>query len=141
MNESLKQNGAPVAPLSRSRKPYVKPVLSQYGHVATLTQNASCAGSNDSATTLTCDPSTLRQMNASERRLKQDIVRIDTHALGFGLYLFNYRPEYRDQWGHGRQFGVMADEVEQVVPEAVAHHQDGYRVVDYRLLGISRKLH
>jgi hypothetical protein len=142
MNESSNPKGAPEVPAPRVKKPYAKPVLSHYGHVATLTQSASCAGSNDSATTLSCDPSVQRQMNsASDRRLKQEVVWVDSHPLGFGLYLFDYKPQYRAQWGHGRQFGVMADEVEKVVPQAVALHEDGYQVVDYALLGISRKLH
>ncbi len=36
----------------------------------------------------------------------------------------------------GRQFGVMADEVEAVLPQAVVMHPDGYKRVDYALLGI-----
>jgi hypothetical protein len=58
-----------------------------------------------------------------------------------GLYLFDYKPEFRDTCGHGRQFGVMADEVEQVMPEAVSVHPNGYKMVDYAILGISRNLH
>ena len=77
---------------------------------------------------------------ASERRVKEDIVRIGDHPLGFGLYLFDYRPEHRAQWGHGRQFGVMIDEVEIVMPEAVSMHPDGYKRVDYAMLGISRSI-
>lgn len=129
--------------LAAPRKPYSSPVLIHYGHVAALTQNHSCAGGNDSTTTVSCDISDSRSMNgvASDRSLKTRVERIDTHPLGFGLYLFDYKPEYRDQWGHGRQFGVMADEVEQIVPRAVAMHSDGYQVVDYALLGISRSRH
>jgi hypothetical protein len=67
---------------------------------------------------------------------KENIVRIGDHPLGIGLYLFDYRPEFRDEWGHGRQFGVMADEVETVKPEAVSVHENGFKVVDYALLGI-----
>ena len=40
---------------------------------------------------------------------RERIVRIGEHALGIGLYLFEYRREYRDRWGHGTQFGVMAE--------------------------------
>lgn len=75
-------------------------------------------------------------MMASDRRLKDNIVRIDTHPLGFGLYLFDFRPEHKDRWGTDRQFGVMADEVETVVPRAVRTHADGYKRVDYHMLGI-----
>ena len=52
-------------------------------------------------------------------------------SLGIGLYLFDYKPEFRDAWGHGRQLGVMADEVEAVMPNAVSVRADGYRTVDY----------
>ena len=76
----------------------------------------------------------------SERRVKENIVRIGDHPFGFGLYLFDYRPEHRAQWGHGRQFGVMIDEVEIVMPEAVCMHRDGYKRVDYGMLGISRSI-
>ena len=36
--------------------------------------------------------------------------------------------------GHGGHFGVMADEVERIVPEAVSVHPNGYRQVDYASL-------
>jgi hypothetical protein len=35
----------------------------------------------------------------------------------------------------------MADEVEAIIPEAVAIHPDGYKIIDYAMLGISRNLH
>ena len=68
--------------------------------------------------------------------MKENIVRIGTHPAGFGLYLFDYKPAYRETAGFGRQFGVMADEVEAVLPQAVVMHPHGYKMVDYALLGI-----
>ena len=65
-------------------------------------------------------------MALSDRRLKSNIERIGTHKLGIGLY------EY-DIFG-GRQQGVMADEVEKVMPEAVLMHPSGYKMVNYGLL-------
>ena len=62
----------------------------------------------------------------SDRRLKSNIVRIGTHPLGIGLY------EY-DIFGE-RQRGVMADEVEAVLPEAVSTHPSGFKMVDYSKL-------
>jgi len=59
----------------------------------------------------------------SDRRLKSNVVRVGTHPLGIGIY------EY-DIFGH-RQLGVMADEVEQVRPEAVLTRPDGYKMVNY----------
>jgi len=77
----------------------------------------------------------------SDPGIKECVIKIGDHPLGIGLYLFDYKTAYRDQWGHGRQFGVMADEVEAVMPEAVSVHPDGYKMVDYAMLGISRSLH
>lgn len=70
--------------------------------------------------------------------IKENIVRIGVHPLGIGLYLFDYRSVHRQEWGHGRQFGVMADEVESVMPDAVLIHSDGYKMVDYAMLGITQ---
>ena len=114
---------------------YLPPKLVLYGQVAELTRangqsgyEANCGNAfSDPGTRVCSDPST-----------KQNGTRVGTHHLGIGLYLFDYKPEFRDQWGHGRQFGVMADEVETVLPEAVSLHPDGYNVVDYSMLGISR---
>jgi chemotaxis protein histidine kinase CheA len=63
---------------------------------------------------------------ASDRRLKSNIVRIGTHPLGIGIY------EY-DIFGE-RQRGVMAQELEQVMPEAVVEHPAGFKMVNYALL-------
>ncbi len=62
----------------------------------------------------------------SDRRLKSNIVRVGTHPLGIGVY------EY-DIFGE-RQRGVMADELEAVLPEAVAIHPSGYKMVNYGML-------
>lgn len=70
----------------------------------------------------------------SAREYKQDIERIGTHALGFGVYRFRYRPEMRAKGGDGFFFGVMADEVAEVLPEAVGVDADGHTVVDYSML-------
>jgi hypothetical protein len=77
-------------------------------------------------------------MCSSERRVKENIVRVGDHPLGFGLYLFDYRAEYRGMFGCGRQFGVMIDEVETVVPKAVSIYPDGFKRVDYQMLGIHK---
>ena len=120
--------------VNREKKTYTAPRLRNYGNVGTLTQTAN-SGSMEGS--MGKNPS----MAMSDRRLKQDIVKIGMHPAGFRVCLFNYKPEYRDTWGHGRQFGVMADEVEQAMPEAVSVHPDGYKMVDYALLGLSRSLH
>ncbi|HOW77133.1 MAG TPA: tail fiber domain-containing protein [Candidatus Competibacteraceae bacterium] len=118
---------------------YQRPKLVHYGKVRDLTRNGTTSG-NEGSNYGQCKMSNNRSCT-SERRVKENVVRIGTHPLGIGLYVFDYKPEYRKQWGHGRQFGVMVDEVEPVMPEAVSVHPDGYKMVDYAMLGISRNLH
>lgn len=126
--------------VANAKRAYVSPRLSHFGRVRDLTRNS---GGTTTENTGPC----LGQMNAptmicqSERRVKQNIVRVGTHPLGFGLYLFDYLPEFRTRWGHGRQFGVMIDEVEKVVPEAVCIDPSGYKLVNYEMLGITRTAH
>jgi hypothetical protein len=67
---------------------------------------------------------------ASDINVKQNVKRIGVLGNGVPLYSFEYKPEYRDTWGHGPQIGVMAHEVEHI-PGAVSKHADGYKLVDY----------
>jgi hypothetical protein len=77
----------------------------------------------------------------SDRRAKENIVRLGDQSPGIGLCLFDFKPEFRDDGGHGRQLGVMADEVKRVMPHAVSARADGYRWVDYAMLGIAPSVH
>lgn len=115
-------------PTNGPKKPYRAPVLTVYGSVKELTGNNSGPNTGDTNSMMT---------TASDRALKQNIVRVGEHPAGFGIYLFDYKPEFADL-GAGRQFGVMADEVQGIVPEAVAVGSNGYRTVNYALLGITR---
>lgn len=72
----------------------------------------------------------------SDRSIKENIVKVGTLADGVYVYTFEYKPEYKDTWGHGGYVGVMADEVEKVMPEAVSVHADGYKQVNYAMLGL-----
>jgi len=62
----------------------------------------------------------------SDVRLKSNIERIGTHPLGIGVYDY-------DKFGK-RERGVMAQEVEKVLPEAVSTHESGFKMVDYSML-------
>lgn len=128
-------------PDASEKRVYRAPRLVAYGALRDLTQ-AGGSGTNEGASDCPGkqnQDTTKKIGNAcSDQTAKQDIVRIGNHPLGIGLYLFDYKPEFRDRWGHGRQFGVMAQEVETVMPEAVCVHPDGYKTVNYELLGISR---
>lgn len=112
------------------RRPYKAPTLVLHGSLRQVTFGSAgtlgdAGGTKKSKRTKPSDP-----------LAKHDIVRVGTHPLGVGLYLYRYRPEYVPIFGSDRHFGVMADEVERVLPEAVARHACGIRVVDYEMLGI-----
>ena len=61
---------------------------------------------------------------SSDRRLKRNIKRIGTHDTGIGIYTWEYL------WG-APGVGVMADEAETVIPEAVLTDANGFKMVDY----------
>tara|TARA_R110002051_G_scaffold325625_1_gene429513 strand:- start:19052 stop:20326 length:1275 start_codon:yes stop_codon:yes gene_type:complete len=63
-------------------------------------------------------------MSFSDRRLKRDIKRIGTLLSGLPLYTFEYI------WGE-KSVGVMAQDVLEVIPDAVHEHPSGYLMVDY----------
>lgn len=113
---------------AESKKPekqaYARPELKSYGNLRGMTQGASGPSGDGQG----------MNMIASDRRVKENIVRIGQHPLGIGLYLFDYKPEYRDECGYGRHFGVMADEVETVMPEALSIHPKGHKMVNYAML-------
>lgn len=62
----------------------------------------------------------------SDIRLKSDVKRIGTHKTGVGVYSYRIfgRPE----------IGVMAQEVLNVIPEAVSTHPSGFLMVNYGML-------
>lgn len=70
----------------------------------------------------------------SDVRLKENIEQVGTTVHGLPLYEFNYKG------GPTRFRGVMAHEVEEVVPDAVYSDGDGYLMVDYDLLGIEMEV-
>ena len=104
--------------------PYFRPALRLYGEVRNMTQGSGDQGSEGAS-------GMVMMTKPSDRKTKENIVLMGTHPLGIGLYLFDYKPEFRDVWGHDRMLGVMADEVEAVRPDAVIPHADGYKMVDY----------
>lgn len=63
----------------------------------------------------------------SDRRLKTNIQKIGVLRPGINLYAYRYK------WSPYREVGVMADEVEKVIPEAVSEHL-GYKYVNYSMV-------
>lgn len=66
----------------------------------------------------------------SDRRLKSDIKFVSIFRPGVNFYSFTYAGD--DQ----RYIGVMADEVEKFMPEAVVLDNNGFKRVHYSMLGI-----
>jgi hypothetical protein len=62
----------------------------------------------------------------SDKRLKKDLKRIGTHKLGIGIYEYIKLGQ--------REIGVLAQELEKVMPQAVKLHESGYKMVDYSML-------
>lgn len=112
-----------------AKRAYRTPALTVYGSVRELTGTKSGTSMGDATMKMSTE--------ASDPAFKQNVVRVGDHPAGFGIYLFDYKPEFA-RFGTGRQFGVMADEVEQIVPDAVSVDSDGYRRVDYAMLGVTR---
>jgi len=65
----------------------------------------------------------------SDRRLKQEIRRLDTLPNGLPLYAFRYI------WGGPTYVGVMAQDVIAVLADAVLRAADGFYRVDYARVG------
>jgi hypothetical protein len=65
---------------------------------------------------------------ASDRRLKTNIKEIGQYKNGLTKYSWTYL------WGQDSE-GVMADEAEKVVPSAVINMPNGYKAVNYALIG------
>lgn len=63
---------------------------------------------------------------ASDIRLKENINHVDTLPNGIKLYTWDWKEERNDP-----TFGVIAQEISQVIPEAVIEHPDGYLMVNY----------
>ena len=110
-----------------AKAPYTPPVLRYYGAVAQFTQGGSGTVGDGAG----------MNMLPSDRAVKENIVQIGAHPLGLGLYLFDYKTQYRKPGRNVRNFGVMADEVESVLPEAVEMHANGYKMVNYAMLGMT----
>jgi nucleoid-associated protein YejK len=67
---------------------------------------------------------------ASDVRLKRDIVALGRLDNGLTLY------RYRYLWSEELFVGVMAQEVAELVPQAVTLRPEGYLAVDYAQLGL-----
>jgi hypothetical protein len=70
----------------------------------------------------------------SDIRTKENITQVYWLPNGLPVYTYEYKPEFKDEAGHGVHIGVMAQDVEQVMPEAVITRADGIKMVNYGVL-------
>lgn len=73
-------------------------------------------------------------ITASDINLKENITKVGSLDNGLNLYSYNYKDGY--DLPEGKQIGVMAQEVEKVMPEAVVEMDNGFKGVNYAMLGI-----
>jgi len=70
----------------------------------------------------------------SDIRTKEHIKQVGFLPNGLSVYEYEYKPEWKNEAGHGKFVGVMAQEVEAFMPEAVITRPDGYKMVNYGVL-------
>jgi hypothetical protein len=70
----------------------------------------------------------------SDINAKENITKIGSLDNGLNLYSYNYKDGY--DLPEGKQIGVIAQEVEAVMPEAVVQMDNGFKGVNYAMLGV-----
>lgn len=128
MNQPTTESKFPCPGLRRA---YVSPSLTCYGLVQNLTQSGT-GQSNESNSVAGCPVKTSKPNSncPSDVRLKTN-VRPISESSGMQLCLFEYKPEFQWECGHGTYLGYMAQEVLQKYPSAVVTRPDGFYAVDY----------
>lgn len=70
----------------------------------------------------------------SDKNLKENIEVIGQSESGIPICEFDYKDK---KFGTGRYRGVLAQDVEKIIPEAVITSDDGYRMVDYSMIDVN----
>jgi hypothetical protein len=97
-------------------------------------------GASSKSGTETYRPSTASTLGGiaksffSDPRMKENIKYVGKSQGGHNIYDYEYKPEFKDIAGHGTFRGVMADEVEAVLPKAISVAANGYKIVDYSMV-------
>jgi hypothetical protein len=74
-----------------------------------------------------------RTPSTSDIRTKENIEQIGLLPNGLPVYSYEYKEEFKNDplAGPGRYVGLMAHEVEKIIPDAVSLRTDGYKMVNY----------
>ena len=76
----------------------------------------------------------LGMYNASDVRLKNEITFVGKLENGIKIYKWKWNEKGKELAGDQVEFGVLAQEVQKIVPEAVITGPDGYLMVNYGAL-------
>lgn len=100
---------------------------SQYGAAlnAANAQNASSASNTNAALQAAV---MLGTFMFSDMRLKENMARVGELPNGIGVYAYNFKGQEK------RELGVLAQEVQGTMPEAVKENENGYLMVDYNMV-------
>ena len=71
----------------------------------------------------------------SDPLIKTNIKRIGTEN-GFNTYSWDWNEKALELGLSGSSAGVMADEVKDIMPEAIKIHESGYMMVNYDMIGV-----
>jgi hypothetical protein len=99
---------------------FVTPIVASFA-MSGLTVERAAAQTNSTSS---------RPLPPSDRRLKKEVTRVAEHPAGFGICRFKYL------WSDTQYLGVIAQEVLEVMPDAVVRGTDGFLRVDYAALGM-----
>jgi hypothetical protein len=77
-----------------------------------------------------------RGWSLSDENAKENIFKVGELANGLPLYIFSYTEEAQEKLGvpSGAQFGVMAQEAQELLPNAVKLDDSGYLTVNYAMI-------
>lgn len=70
----------------------------------------------------------------SDERLKEDVVEFTTLSNGIKIYRWKWSEEAKELVGDQPAFGVIAQEVQEIMPDAVTEGPDGYLRVNYGMI-------
>ena len=71
----------------------------------------------------------------SDERMKENIRFKKKMPNGLRLYEFEYKKQFKGIAGHGKYLGYMAQDVEKLYPSAVKIESNGYKSINYSLIG------
>jgi len=70
-------------------------------------------------------------IQASDVRLKENLNKIGQLPSGLGLYSWDWKDSAPSDAKSNPTIGVLAQEVQQLIPDAIVQREDGYMAVDY----------